>query len=44
MIRFSLLRYIFSAALLGIVLPVSAQFNGPAIQTGGQINRPRPSL
>jgi len=42
MIRFSLLRYIFSAALLGIVLPVSAQFNGPAIQTGGQINQPTP--
>ena len=38
----SLLRSGFAAALFVLTLPMAAQFNGPAIQTGGQLNQPTP--
>jgi len=37
-----LLRCSLAAMLFGLAIPVSAQFNGPSIQTGGQLNQPTP--
>ena len=38
----SLLRCGLAATLFVLTLPMAAQFNGPSIQTGGQLNQPTP--